>query len=527
MAGDTSEVKRQLDQTPTWAVAGVCAVIIVISITLEKVLHIFGNYLTGKRKKALFKALEKVKAELMILGFISLILTFSQYYIAKICLPISVADTMLPCAKRDKPVKEEIHRVLLWYEHGRSLAESSASSCKKGKAPIITVDGLHQLHILIFFLAILHVVFSAITMILGRLKTRGWKHWEAEALSPDYAFPTDASQIRLTHETSFVRAHTSSWTRLPVVFYILHLAPGNKFNFQKYIKRSLEDDFQVVVGISPVLWASFVIFCLLNVNGWRVIFWASLIPLIIILAVGTDLQVILTRMALDTSQRHAVVQEDPLVLSSDKYFWFSRPRLLLHLIHFALFQNAFQITYFLWIWYEYGINSCVNDDIRLLIVKLVIGVGSLFLCSYITLPLYALLSQMGSDMKKTVFDEQTAKALKQWRMAVKKKHGDKGGKSPTRAFGNDLAASPIHSTSSPMHPIANAMLHRLEHSVGSSDEDADTSKFVAEPLSGDSSIEELNDVVVDKRNDNIVQLDTSAKQKGEDEICLVKQAITL
>nr|GEY64819.1 MLO-like protein 8 [Tanacetum cinerariifolium]GEY64821.1 MLO-like protein 8 [Tanacetum cinerariifolium] len=544
LLGDTSEVKRQLDQTPTWAVAGVCAVIIVISIALEKVLHIFGNYLTGRRKKALFQALEKVKAELMILGFISLILTFSQSYIAKICLPVSVGDTMLPCAKRDKPVKEEIHRVLLWYEHGRSLAESSASSCNKGKAPIITVDGLHQLHILIFFLAILHVVFSAITMILGRLKTRGWKHWEAEALSPDHAVPTGASQIRLTHESSFVRAHTSSWTRLPIVFYIgcffrqffgsirrsdyltlrsafinLHLAPGNKFNFQKYIKRSLEDDFQVVVGISPVLWASFVIFCLLNVNGWHVIFWASLIPLVIILAVGTELQVILTRMALDTSQRRAVVQGDPLVLSSDKYFWLSRPRLLLHLIHFALFQNAFQITYFLWIWYEYGINSCINDDIRLLIVKLVIG-------ERIFKVVAILYVQMGSDMKKTIFDEQTAKALKQWRMQVKKKQGDKGGKSQTRALGNDLAASPIHST--PMHPIANAMPHRLEHSVGSTSyEDADTSSFVAEPLSRGSSIEELNDVVVDKHNDNIVQLDTSAKQKNEDEICLVKQGMTL
>lgn len=29
----------------------------------------------------------------------------------------------------------------------------------------------------------------------------------------------------------------------------VHLAPGMKFDFQKYIKRSLEDDFKVVVGI--------------------------------------------------------------------------------------------------------------------------------------------------------------------------------------------------------------------------------------------------------------------------------------
>lgn len=34
---------RELDQTPTWAVASVCAVIIVISIILEKVLHLVGE----------------------------------------------------------------------------------------------------------------------------------------------------------------------------------------------------------------------------------------------------------------------------------------------------------------------------------------------------------------------------------------------------------------------------------------------------------------------------------------------------
>ncbi|MFS8007922.1 hypothetical protein Hanom_Chr14g01266721 [Helianthus anomalus] len=58
----------------------------------------------------------------MILGFISLILTFTQYYIAEICIPVD------------------------------------------GTMPIITVKGLHQLHILIFFLAVLPVAYSAISV---------------------------------------------------------------------------------------------------------------------------------------------------------------------------------------------------------------------------------------------------------------------------------------------------------------------------------------------------------------------------
>lgn len=549
MAGDSSGTSRQLDQTPTWAVAGVCAVIIIISIALEKILHKLGKTFTDRHKRALFEALEKVKAELMILGFISLLLTFTQYYIAKICIPVDVADTMLPCPARGKAEKEEKHRrMLLWYER-RSLAGGYESSCKEGKVPIITVDGLHQLHILIFFLAVFHVAYSAITMALGRLKIRGWKQWEQETSTHDYEFSNDPSRFRLTHETSFVRAHTSFWTRIPFFFYFgcffrqffrsvnksdymtlrngfinVHLAPGSKFNFQKYIKRSLEDDFQVVVGISPVLWASFVIFLLINVSGWHALFWASLIPLIIILVVGTKLQAILTRMALEITERHAVVQGIPLVQASDKYFWFSRPRLILHFIHFALFQNAFQITYFFWIWYEYKINSCFHDNIRLVIAKLVIGVGVLILCSYITLPLYALVSQMGTHMKKSIFDEQTSKALKKWRMAVKKKQS-KGGKSPTRTLGNG-SASPTLSMASTINS-AGATLHRFKttgHSTRSFNyRDQEISDLEAEPLSADELLTVDHDIS-DTESTLPPQGEETRNERNEDDFSFVKPA---
>ncbi|CAN1218475.1 MLO-like protein 8 [Linum perenne] len=429
--------QRELNQTPTWAVAGVCAVIIVISIILEKILHKLGAWFTERHKRALFEALEKVKAELMVLGFISLLLTFLQNFILKICIPVEVANSMLPCqaeTEHKTEEEEEHHRRLLWFEHRVLAGADTATSCKEGDVPLISANGLHQLHILIFFLAVFHVMYSFITMMLGRLKIRGWKEWEKETSSHDYEFSNDPSRFRLTHETSFVRAHTKCWTRIPIFFYIgcfcrqffrsvsksdymtlrngfitVHLAPGSKFNFQQYIKRSLEDDFKLVVGVSPVLWASFVVFLLLNVNGWQALFWASTIPVIIILAVGTELQSILTKMALEITEKHAVVQGMPLVQGSDQYFWFGRPQLVLHLIHFALFQYAF------------GMKSCFHANIKLAILKVSIGVGVLLLTSYITLPLYALVTQMGSNMKKAVFDEQTSKALKKWHMAVKKK----------------------------------------------------------------------------------------------------------
>jgi len=42
-ATESSATTRKLDQTPTWAVASICAVIIIISILLEKFLHKVGT----------------------------------------------------------------------------------------------------------------------------------------------------------------------------------------------------------------------------------------------------------------------------------------------------------------------------------------------------------------------------------------------------------------------------------------------------------------------------------------------------
>lgn len=49
---------------------------------------------------------------------------------------------------------------------------NNAHSSKQGKVSLISIDGLHQLHILIFFLAVFHVLYSVITMTLGRIKVR-------------------------------------------------------------------------------------------------------------------------------------------------------------------------------------------------------------------------------------------------------------------------------------------------------------------------------------------------------------------
>ncbi|XP_076947798.1 MLO-like protein 9 [Bidens hawaiensis] len=458
---------RGLDETATWSVAMVCAIIVVISIVLEMMLHHVGHYLKHRHKVGLLEALEKIKTELMILGFISLLMTFCQNYIAAICVSKVLTKDFLPCKKQPdgkEPLDDDTddaggRRKLLWYAR-RSLADDPPKECKPGYEALITVTGLHQLHIFIFFLAVFHVIYSALTMIVGRAKIREWKVWEKDILLQQ-ASAHDPSKFRLTKETSFVKGHATKLTGLPIFFYIIcffrqfftavgrsdyftmrhgfisvHLAPGSQFNFQKYIKRSLEDDFKVIVGISPLLWSTAVLYLFANVEGTHAMIWLSLFPVVLILAVGTKLQAIIAQMAIEIQERHAVVQGIPLVQATDKHFWFLDPSLILYLIQLTLFMNSFEITHFFWIWYEFGLTSCFHDKPLLQYCRVLIGFGVQILCAYSILPLYALISQMGSKMKRSIFDDQTSKALKHWHKNASKRRESKGrsGHLPTKSI---------------------------------------------------------------------------------------------
>ena len=49
MAGDSGESTRELSETPTWAVALICAVMIIISLLLDKGLHHIGQVCFGTK----------------------------------------------------------------------------------------------------------------------------------------------------------------------------------------------------------------------------------------------------------------------------------------------------------------------------------------------------------------------------------------------------------------------------------------------------------------------------------------------
>ncbi|XP_022155786.1 MLO-like protein 1 isoform X2 [Momordica charantia] len=433
MAGGGGE-GTSLEYTPTWVVAAVCSVIVAISLAMERLLHFLGNYLKRKNQKPLNEALQKVKEDKPAKGHDSSSdetgSSTTEHFQTFVVSSISgMARRLL--AEDEEP------------------ATQAGYCAHKNKVPLLSLEALHHLHIFIFILAIVHVTFCVLTIVAGGLRIRQWKHWEDSIAEENYDAEKASPKFTHVHQHAFIKGRflgigkdsallgwshaflkqfyasitKSDYTTLRLGFIMTHCRGNPKFNFHKYMIRALEDDFKHVVGISWYLWIFVVVFLFLNVNGWHAYFWLAFIPFLLLLALGTKLEHVITQLAHEVAEKHVAIEGDLVVQPSDHHFWFQEPRFALFLIHFILFQNAFEIGFFFWIWVQYGFDSCIMGHVRYIIPRLVIGVFVQVVCSYSTLPLYAIVTQMGTSFKKAIFDEDIQAGLVGWAQKVKKKKG--------------------------------------------------------------------------------------------------------
>ncbi|KAK4399165.1 MLO-like protein 12 [Sesamum angolense] len=336
MAGESGGESATLETTPTWAVATVCFILIAVSILIEHGLHLLAKYLGKKRRKSLLQALNKIKSDLMLLGFISLLLTVLEKSIANICIPEGAAESFLPC---------------------KSLTsdEEDDSKCQEeGKASLMSRVAVQQLQMLIFFLAFFHVLSSFLTFSLATAKS-------------SFYYGNLHLMLKSFFQVNFLRQFFGSVYKVDYLtlrhgFITAHFAEGSNFDFQKYLKRAFEKEFEVVVGMRLWIWIFSVLFIFFNAYVFHNYAWLPFIPLLMLLVVGTKLQSIITKMCLDSSDKSHVIRGALLVRPSDHFFWFDQPKLLLHLVHLISFQNSFQLAFFTWSWYKFGLRSCFHRE---------------------------------------------------------------------------------------------------------------------------------------------------------------------
>ncbi|XWS59700.1 hypothetical protein CRYUN_Cryun08bG0144300 [Craigia yunnanensis] len=325
MAAENTSI-HSLEHTPTWVLATVCFLFISVSIALEHSIHLLTNWLKRRRKHALTDAVEKLKSELMLLGFMSYLFSGTQSPISDICIPAKIADIMLPCRKKtvrskityDQHLESKstygnilsvngLYDDILWDTHRRLADEQSVAASdpcsSQGKVSLMTIKGMRQQQQFIFVVAVMQIVYSVLTMALGRAKMRKWKAWEKESQTTEYQAAHGPERFRLTSQTTFARRHVSSCTETSVQLWI----------------------------------------------------------------------------------------------------------------------NAFELAFFICVPIQFGLDSCYHEHTVVVITRIVLPITVQVLCSYITLPLYALVTQMGSQFKGPVLEDQIAKIMKQWHAGVRER----------------------------------------------------------------------------------------------------------
>ncbi|KAL5562848.1 hypothetical protein UlMin_032595 [Ulmus minor] len=443
--------QRSLAETPTYSVASVVTVMVFVCFLVERSIHRFGKWLKKTRRKALFVSLEKIKEELMLLGLISLLLAQCARWISEICVDSSLfTSRFYLCSEKDYDINQKIHFESPFSNETKinpttGIEANLSHQCGEGREPFVSYAGLEQLHRFLFVLGITHVLYSCMAVGLAMSKIYSWRKWEYQAgLVADGNIQAKINKV-MRRQSTFVFHHTSHpWSRSRVLIWMLcflrqfkssiqksdylafrlgfitkHKLP-NSYDFHKYMVRSMEDEFQGILGISWPLWIYSIVCIFVNIHGLHIYFWLSFIPAILVILVGTKLQHVVSSLALEI-----VEQTEPSIGNQvkprDGLFWFGKPVILLRLIQFIIFQNAFEMATFIWSLWGLEQRSCFMENNWMITTRLASGVIVQFWCSYSTVPLNIIVTQMGSRFKKALVTESVRESLHSWCKRVKER----------------------------------------------------------------------------------------------------------
>ncbi|KAH9751359.1 MLO-like protein 4 [Citrus sinensis] len=494
---------RSLAETPTYTVASVITVLIFVCFLVQRAIYRFGKWLKMTRRKALFASLEKIKEELMLLGLISLLLAQWARWISEICVNSSLfSSKFYTCSEDDNG----IHQKMLSKSSFLFLNESDvppkgiinnhkSHQCGEGHEPFVSLEGLEQLHRFLFVLGITHVLYSCLAVGLAMSKIYSWRKWENQArisAVADSNMQAKKNKV-MRRQTTFVFHHTSHpWSRSPVLIWMKHKLPLS-YNFHNYIVRSMEDEFHGILGISYPLWGYAILCIFVNIHGLNIYFWLSFIPAILVMVVGTKLQHVVSSLALEIMEQTGP-SVGTQVKPRDDLFWFRKPEILLRLIQFIIFQNAFEMATFIWSLIEQNIaivstynNLAFNtithntSDIAWILVQ--------FWCSYSTVPLNVIVTKMGSRWKKALVAESVRESLHSWCKRVKERSK--------------------HDAS--LHSLTTRSVCSLESTIDERDEIT----VASVTLSRSSSLESLNQITITSTEQAESILQASAEPQGE------------
>ena len=382
--------------TKGYKLGGLFLALALLSIALARANVVVGRTLRKHKRSAMLHVFEHLQLELMLLGTLSLLLTALQDALMKIC------------------VKEE--------------GSYGTDECPKGEGPLWSATTLHQTHIFIFILACTHVSYVAVSTYVCSWKLRQWRRWETEGEVKVHALNPKINPRNATGIVNLVWRAFWSQFRFAVDkgmylslrrLFLERTGATHDFNFYDYLRESMEEDMSSLIGMTVLMWSMATIF----VTVPQALFLsAGIVCLGVMLFVGTMLESVALRLAQAAYERFAdeneleerlaeeeldiSIEKSPTVrrrelrkeIDSQNFFWLGRPRLLLKVYQFVLFENAISLSmliFSMWQdkkWLTYNASMSVSTAWALFAVDVCVLMHS----ALFILPVYAITSTVGS-----------------------------------------------------------------------------------------------------------------------------------
>ncbi|THG22925.1 hypothetical protein TEA_026972 [Camellia sinensis var. sinensis] len=342
------------------------------------------------KRKALLAALDKIKEELMLFGLMSLLMGHWIIFVAKICVKSSaLSSRFYPCVA-DSSVLERLSLQHLTisspnyvnYSVFREQVNKQRNFCPEGRESFASYESLEQLHRFLFVLGVTHVSYSFFAIALAMIKIYSWRTWEnqVKSMAPQelqvLILPSEFRiQTQAISVYSFVSAASFGVPLIELTTWPCAWASLLLINYHCHM---------IFIIICFEAWRKN--FVILLASGTNLYFWLSFLP--------ATLHRIVVKLAveiMDTCPQTGGVHHH--IKLRDELFWFGSPRLLLRFIQFISFQNAFEMAMFVWSLWETNQPSCFMENRSFIVVRLTFGLVSQFWCSFITFPLYVIVTQ--------------------------------------------------------------------------------------------------------------------------------------
>lgn len=318
---------KNLEQTPQNRVVIILVGFVVFSLIIEHSLEWIVEHFEEQGREGMVEVIEKIKEEFLLVGVLSFVLVGCEETLFATCVgkpfdwwipayhcpavypdfstssssatssgasstgsgsnvsSSAASSTALASSAASSASGSSSRRMLLASSGSAAGSQSGGPTCVQwfGDSDyerMIDVNALHQVHLLIFFLAVGHVIASFVTYYVARFTVKRWAAWEeklVEGLQEEghhvtWAPKFNAGKLTLQpcarHFVGWrlvfcgMDAHTLLSLRR---FYISRHGLNPKFKIFEMVVEDLEHDFSDVAGIRFWMWIALCV--QLAVNG--------------------------------------------------------------------------------------------------------------------------------------------------------------------------------------------------------------------------------------------------------------------